>query len=273
VSASGSLDLAVDRAVELSCGAFQMFTRNPQGWKFGPIKEEVASLFREKLDRSGIKVAVSHMPYLPNLATPDSAVFEKSLDALTEEMRRATLLDLSGIVVHLGSHLGKGKKYGQERVASAIAQAYSATGATVPLLLENSAGQKNSVGSAFEDLRRILDLLGKERSVGVCFDTCHGYAFGYDLSSAGAVEDTLDKFDDAVGLERLRIIHLNDSKGGLGCHLDRHENIGKGYIGNAGFKAFLHDRRVRHLPMILETPVRDVKDWGKDLAVVRKLFA
>jgi len=103
-------------------------------------------------------------------------------------------------------------------------------------------------------------------------DVCHAYAAGYDLGSVKAVEDTLSRFDDAVGLGRLRLIHLNDSKGGLGCHLDRHENIGKGYIGTAGFKAFLHNDKVRHLPMILETPVRDEKDWGRDLAVVRKLF-
>ena len=251
VSASGSMDLAVDRALELGCDAFQMFTRNPQGWKFGPIKEEVAALFREKLRKSGITVAVSHMPYLPNLATPDPLVFEKSQEALTEEMRRATTLDLSFIVIHLGSHLGKGKQYGQERVASAIVKAFTLTGSKVPVLLENSAGQKNNVGSGFDDLKNILRLVGETHPVGVCGDTCHLYAAGYDLSSESAVEDTFRRFDDAVGIDRLRLIHLNDSKGGLGCHLDRHENIGKGYIGTAGFKAILHNERVRHLPMIL----------------------
>jgi len=273
VSASGSLDLSVDRALELGCNAFQMFTRNPQGWKFGPIKEEVAALFREKLKKSGIKVAISHMPYLPNLATPDPIIYERSLDALSEEMRRATLLGLDGIVLHLGSHLGKGKQYGQGRVAAAIAKAFSATGSKVPALLENSAGQKNSVGSGFDDLKNILALVGDSFPMGICVDTCHLYAGGYDLTSANAVDDMLNRFDESVGIGRLKLIHLNDSKGGLGCHLDRHENIGRGYIGTGGFKAILHDQRVRHLPMILETPVRDVRDWGKDLAVVRKLYA
>ena len=272
VSASGSLDLAVDRAVELGCGVFQMFTRNPQGWRFGPIKEEVANLFREKMKKSEIRMAVSHMPYLPNLATPDPLIFEKSQEALTEELRRASVLDLSGVVVHLGSHLGKGISYGQGRVASAIAQAYLATGSKVPLLLENTAGQKNSVGSGFDDLRKILDLAGGSGEVGICLDLCHLYAAGYDLTTVDAVEETLSKFDSSVGLKALKLIHLNDSKKGLGCHVDRHENIGKGYIGSAGFRAFLHNPKVRHLPMVLETPVAEDGDWGKDLAVVRKLF-
>ncbi|HVP24090.1 MAG TPA: deoxyribonuclease IV [Conexivisphaerales archaeon] len=272
VSASGSVDLAVDRAMMLGCTAFQMFTRNPQGWKFLPIKEEVATRFGEKLRKSGIGFAVSHMPYLPNLATPDPVVFARSQEALTEELRRATVLGLSGVVAHLGSHLGKGKEYGQERVASAISEAYSATGAKVPVLLENSAGQKNSVGSGFDDIRRILDTIRGSHPVGVCLDTCHMYASGYDVGSPGAVEDTFSKFDDVIGLERLKLVHLNDSKGGIGCHLDRHENIGKGYIGKAGFRAILHNEKVRRLPMIIETPVRDESDWGRDLAVVRKLY-
>ncbi len=272
VSASGSLDLAVDRAVQLGCGAFQMFTRNPQGWKFGPIKEDVAASFKEKMKRSGIKEAVSHMPYLPNLATPDPLTFGKSQEALNEELRRASLLGLSAVVMHLGSHLGKGKTYGQGRVALAIIHSYSETGAKVPILLENTAGQKNSVGSGFDDLRRILELVGDSKGVGVCLDTCHLYAAGYDLTSPSSVEDTLSKFDETVGLQALKLIHLNDSKGGLGCHLDRHENIGKGQIGSAGFRAFLHNEKVRHLPMILETPVAEDGDWGKDLVVVRKLF-
>ena len=272
VSASGSLDLAVDRAIQLDCDVFQMFTRSPQGWKFGPIKEEVAAMFREKLRKSGIKEAVSHMPYLPNLASPDPVIFRKSQEALTEELRRASLLGLSGVVMHLGSHLGKGKTYGQGRVAMAVTQAYLDSGAKVPTLLENTAGQKNSVGSGFDDLKIILNLIGDSHGVGVCLDTCHAYASGYDLTSPSSVEDTLAKFDEAVGLRALKLIHLNDSKGGLGCHLDRHENIGKGHIGSAGFKAFLHNEKVRHLPMILETPITEEGGWGKDLAVVRKLF-
>jgi deoxyribonuclease-4 len=272
VSASGSADLAVDRAVELGCSAFQMFTRNPQGWRFVPLKDEVVTLFRDKLKKSGIRTAVSHMPYLPNLATPDPGTYEKSLDALSEEMKRASLLGLSAIVLHLGSHLGKGIAYGQNRVASAVLQAFSATGCKVPILLENTAGQKNSVGSSFEDLRRILDLIGDPGVTGVCLDSCHSYAAGYDLGSVNAVEDTHSRFDSTVGHGTLRLIHLNDSKGGLGCHLDRHENIGKGYIGAKGFKAFLRNPRVRRLPMILETPIAADGDWGKDMAVVRRFF-
>ena len=272
VSASGSIDMAVDRAVSLGCASFQMFTRNPRGWKYGPMKEEAAALFREKLAKSGIGTTVSHMPYIPNLASPDPETYGKSVDALTEELRRASLLGLTYVVAHLGSHLGKGISYGQRRVASSIIQAYATSGAKVPILLENTAGQKNSVGSGFDDLRSILNLVGDPHRVGVCLDSCHAYASGYDLTSVNSVEDTLSKFDQTVGIGFLKLVHLNDSKGGLGCHLDRHENIGKGFIGSAGFKAFLHNSRVRHLPMILETPVREEGDWGKEMAVVRKLF-
>jgi len=272
VSIGGSVDLAVDRAVRLGCNVFQIFTRNPQGWRSSQIKEETVEAFKDKLKRSGMRMAVSHMPYLPNLASPDREVYARSVEALQEELRRSSLLGLDYVVLHLGSHLGKGLEYGQRRVAEAILRAYDETGSRLPVLLENMAGQKNSVGSGFEDLRRIIEFAGGDRRVGVCLDTCHAYAAGYDLSSEAAVKETLEKFELSVDLKRFLLVHLNDSKGGLGCHLDRHENIGRGYIGRRGFRAFLHDIRVRNLPMILETPIEREEDWAKDMSVVRKLY-
>jgi deoxyribonuclease-4 len=272
VSIGGSVDLAVDRAVRLGCNVFQIFTRNPQGWRSSQIKEETVEAFKDKLKRSGMRMAVSHMPYLPNLASPDREVYARSVEALQEELRRSSLLGLDYVVLHLGSHLGKGLEYGQRRVAEAILRAYDETGSRLPVLLENMAGQKNSVGSGFEDLRRIIEFAGGDRRVGVCLDTCHAYAAGYDLSSEAAVKETLEKFELSVDLKRFLLVHLNDSKGGLGCHLDRHENIGRGYIGRRGFRAFLHDICVRNLPMILETPIEREEDWAKDMSVVRKLY-
>jgi deoxyribonuclease-4 len=273
VSITGSLELSVERALSIGCSVFQIFTRNPQGWKFSRLTEETADRFRKALDASGIKLVVSHMPYLPNLASPDPIVYSKSLEALEEELRRAERLGLGYVVAHLGSHMGRGLIFGQERLAKAISSAYDSTRSKTRLLLENMAGQKNSVGASFSDIARIIELSGIARRLGVCFDTCHAYAAGYDLGTPGAVERTLSEFDEQVGIEKLRLLHLNDSKGQLGCRLDRHENIGKGFIGRDGFKAILADKRVRSLPLILETPVAKAEDYVRDMSLVKRLYS
>ncbi len=271
VSIGGSIDLAVDRAVKLGCGTFQIFTRNPRGWKFSELPAGPAEAFRAKLKEAGISVVVSHMPYLPNLACPDEEIYSKSVEALTAELRRAEVLGLKHVVAHLGSHMGKGIGYGQERLAAAVRKAYDQSGSRVSLLLENMAGQKNAVGSSFADLARIMELAGGD--LGVCLDTCHAYAAGYDLAGEEGVASTLAEFDREVGLGRLKALHLNDSKGPLGSRLDRHENIGMGGIGAKGFRALLSRKEVRGLPMILETPVGNEEDYRRDMKAVLDLLA
>ena len=272
VSSAGSLDLAFDRALELGATTFQMFTRNPNQWKFKPIPDETVSVFLEKRKGSGFSRIVDHMPYLPNLASPEKSTMKISRYTLDEEVKRCDALGIDYLVVHLGSHLGKGTAVGIANVAGACDQAIAESDGKTMILLENMAGQKNSVGARFEEIRGILDRVKVDARVGVCLDTCHVYASGFDVESDEAVRNTMGLFDQVVGFDRLKVVHLNDSKGALGSRLDRHENIGKGKIGRKGISAFLHYPGVKERPLIMETPVRDVGTMKASIKLIRTLL-
>ena len=273
VSIKDSLSSAFDGATELGCTTFQIFTRNPRGWKFRPLDEEEVSSFLERRRQTSFKFVVAHMPYLPNLATPVKALMRKSRSSLGEEVKRCDSLGIDYLVAHIGSHMGKGTMVGVRNVAEACDEALEeSTGKTV-LLLENMAGQKNCVGARFEELSLILDLVKKRKRVGVCLDTCHLLAAGFDMTSKEAVERTMSLFDELVGLKEIRVVHLNDSKGPLGGALDRHEHIGLGEIGREGFRAFLHHDSVTDLPLLMETPVDDRRRDAQNLQTVKRLAA
>ena len=271
VSISKSFDTAVDNAKTLGCDTFQIFTRNPRGWKFGDLDFDEVKSFREKLKESGIYPPVDHMPYLPNLSCPDDEMYEKSVSTLLAEVDRCVKLGIPYLVTHLGSHLGVGREVGLKRISNALNQATKRAKGDFQICLENMAGTNNSMGSKFEEVKEIFDSVKKKERVGVCFDTCHAYAAGYDLHVDKAVENTMAKFDEIVGLENLKVVHLNDSEKGLGSGRDLHEHIGMGYIGTSGFKAFLHHKAVRDLPLILETPIDERRDSIGNMDVVRKL--
>jgi len=270
VSIAGSLDLAVDRAKDAGCDVFQIFSRNPRGWAFKPLSDEDAALFRSKVKTTGI-LPVDHMPYLPNLATPKPDLYEKTVDTLKAELDRCGRLKVPYLVTHLGHHLGDGIAGGRMRVTRAINEALGASDNDVMLLLENTAGEKNSVGSSFEHIRAILDELPFPGRIGVCFDTCHAFAAGYELRTEEGLADTLAQFDEQVGLRHLRVIHLNDTKGDRASGLDRHEHIGMGFIGEDGFKRILHHKVFSGLPLICETPVDDRRDDRGNIEKVREL--
>jgi len=271
VSISGSIDLAVDRSLERRCETFQMFTRNPRAWKARSLSEEVVKDFTRKLADSRITPAVAHMPYLPNLASPKEDVYEKSVEMLTAEVDRCGLLNIPYLVTHLGSHLGAGIEAGYRRVVYACNRALSRVENKAIVLLENTAGGKNSMGGTFENIRYIIDRIEQRNRVAVCFDTSHAFASGYDLRSAEALERTLEVFDRIIGLDLLKVVHLNDSKGDLGSRIDRHEHIGLGFIGEEGFKAILRNETIRRLPLILETPIDMRRDDYGNLEKVREL--
>lgn len=275
VSIAGSIDKAVDRAQEKGCDTFQIFTRNPRGWKIKELTETDTARFIEKLNRTGIFPPVDHMPYLPNLAAPTDDVYVKSVAALTEELKRCNALQIPYLVTHLGSHRGSGKEAGLRRIGDAINTAFSevAIDNGVMLLLENTAGTKNSMGGTFEDIRHIMDRIEHKERIGICFDTCHAFVAGYELRTEKGLNATMQHFDEVIGLEHLKLIHLNDAKAGLNSRLDRHEHIGLGYIGEGGFRVILHDARIRDRPMILETPVDDRRDDRGNLQKVRELAA
>jgi len=272
VSIAGSLESAFDRAAELGANTFQIFSRNPNQWKFKPIPDDVAGSFKERRKKSGIRRIVDHMPYLPNLASPDKATMKISRFSLDEEVKRCDELGIDYLVVHLGSHLGKGIAVGINNVADACNGALSESGGKTSILLENMAGQSHSVGSRFEELRAILDKVKVNERVGVCVDSCHAFASGFDLRDKAAVEHTMGLFGEIVGFDRLKVVHLNDSKGTLGSRLDRHENIGRGKIGRKGIRDFLHYPGVSERPLIMETPYDEIKTMEKSIKLVRTLL-
>jgi len=272
VSISGSIDKAVDRAVELGCTTFQIFTRNPRGWEAKPLTKKEVEEFRRKFEEGGFKVAVAHMPYLPNISSPDKTAHKRSTKSLIQELRRSGELGLQYLVVHVGSHMGKGVEVGIRQAAEAVNTALSQVENDVMILLENMAGQRNSVGSTFENIRSILDLVKDGDRVGVCLDTCHAFAAGYDLRAREAIDETLKRFDEIIGLDKLKVIHVNDSKGDLGSGIDRHEHIGMGKIGERGFFELFHHPVIRPLPLILETPVDSRGNFATNMAKLKELY-
>ena len=268
VSIAGSIDQAVDRAKEKNCDTFQIFTRNPRGWKLKKLSSHDVAGFRQKLRNSTIDPAIAHMPYLPNLSCPKKGLYKKSVRTLTLELQRCNLLDIPYLVTHLGSHLGKGREVGLQQLIQAVDTALETSKTRTMLLLENTAGTRNSMGSSFEDIREILGHVSQRNRVAVCFDTAHAFAAGYDLRNTESVQSTVDELGRIVGLDLVKVIHANDSKGDLGSGIDRHEHIGMGYIGEQGFKAILHNDILRKLPLILETPI---DRRGTDVTNLRRL--
>ena len=270
VSASGSIDKAVDNAVERNCTAFQIFTRSPRSWHAKELTKEVIDAFKSKLKDSKIdRFAIcAHMPYLPNLATPKDDAFEKSVNTLVSEVERCAQLGIPYLVTHLGSHLGTGEEAGIKRLVDGLTKA-GQTKNDVMILLENTAGQKNSVGSDFQQLGEIFKQLKPEKKFGVCLDTCHAFVAGYDLRTKEKVKETFKEFDKHVGIENLKILHLNDARGELGCNLDRHYHLGLGGIGEEGITSVVKFANKKKIPIILETPIDDERDDFENVKIAK----
>jgi deoxyribonuclease-4 len=271
VSIAGSIDKAVKRAVERGCDTFQIFSRNPRGWAAKDLSTHDSDLFTKTLYTAGISPAVDHMPYLPNLASPDKGLYEKSVSTLQAELIRCGTLRIPYLVTHLGHHQGSGAEEGRKRVMYAVNTVLTAVENEVMILLENTAGERNSVGSSFSDIRSVLDGVERRNRVAVCLDTCHAFAAGYDFRTPEVIRETLEEFDSRIGLDLLRLIHLNDSYGEKGSGYDRHEHIGLGHIGEEGFRAFLHHPAIRDLPLICETPEDERRHDVGNIQKVREL--
>lgn len=274
MSIAGGHHLAVERATEVSATALQVFVKNQRQWAAPPLDPGQAARFREAREGSRIEGAIAHASYLANLASPDDALFERSVDALVDEVSRAEAMGLDGLVVHPGAHMGSGVEAGLRRISSGARRVIAATpGARVRILFETMPGAGTQVGGRFEEIARLVATSGPRDRVGVCLDTCHVFAAGYDLRDAAAWRRTRRDFDSIVGLAHLRAVHLNDSGGALGSHLDRHAHIGQGQIGEAGFAAIASDRKLRGLPGILETPKGTPDEaWdARNLALLRRL--
>jgi len=256
VSISGSIANAFTNASERECSAFQVFTSNPRGWHAKDLTDDGITNYKNNLSQSNIDrfATVAHMPYLPNLSSPEISVYEKSIHTMIREVERCDKLGIPYLVTHLGSHKGTGEDKGIQRLVGALTEV-AKTNKDVTILLENTAGQKNSVGSDFTQLAEIFFGLKPASRFGICIDTCHAFAAGYDLRNEKNVKDAFEKFDSEIGLKHIKIIHLNDSKGELGCHLDRHEHLGLGHIGEAGLSQVVKLANKNKIPIILETPI------------------
>ena len=267
---AGGLPAAAVEAKDLGCEAIQVFLKSNRQWAMRDLAEGEAAAFRRDIAAAGVKRAVAHGTYLVNLAAVEKAIAAKSLATFTAEARRAGEVGIESLVFHPGAHLGEGEEAGFAKVAAGLRHALKETrGSKVLLLLENAAGQGTTLGTRFEHLARMMELAGDDPRLGICFDTCHAFAAGHDLSTDAGYDAVMGDVDRTVGLKRLRAVHLNDSKLGLGSRRDRHENLGKGVLGATVFRRLMTDARLADVPMVLETP-GGLDGYRSDLAILRR---
>jgi deoxyribonuclease-4 len=274
MSIAGGVHKALERGKSIGCDIVQIFTKSSNQWKAKPLSDDELGLFREAKLATGISIVVGHTSYLINLASPDPITHKKSVDSLRLELERSEALGLPALVLHPGSHLGQGEEAGLRKIAKSLDAVHkSLPGLKARIALEITAGQGTNLGFRFEQIAQIIDLTKEPERLAACFDTCHAFAAGYDIRTKSAYADTMRQFDDVIGLDRLAVIHLNDAKKELASRIDRHEHIGKGQIGLDGFRWLLNDRRLRHIPMSLETPKgKELKEDVENLAVLRSLI-
>ena len=274
MSVSGGVALAFDRLAEVDGEALQIFTANQRQWQpKSPSPSEIKAFKARRRQAPEISVA-SHGSYLINLASPNPEAESKSLTALVEELRRCAALGVEFLIIHPGSHLGAGMEAGLRRFTANLDRALreAATGKQVMVLLETTAGQGSNLGASFEELATIIAASAHPEQLGVCYDTCHTFAAGYDIRTPKTYAETMAGFAHLLGLERLRFFHLNDAMKGLGSRIDRHTHIGQGEIGLEGFRNLVTDPRFADHPMVLETPKSDdLHEDRENLALLRSL--
>lgn len=274
-SIAGGLHTAFDRARSVGCEALQVFVKPNRAWRVPALTDEDVSLFRAEAAKKAIHPVIGHTSYLLNLASPDDELWRKSINTLVIELKRCDALGVPWLVLHPGAHVGKGEEAGLRRMADGLGAVHSAAnGIRAGILLETMAGQGTRLGHRFEHLAWLLEHTVDGGRLGVCLDTCHVFAAGYELRTARGYASTIKAFDGIIGLDRLKAVHLNDSKGELGSRRDRHEHIGKGRIGLTGFRRLLKDPRMAGLPGLLETPKDDALEKDREnLTVLRRLMA
>ncbi len=270
VSIAGSVDEAIDRAAALGCETIQIFSRNPRAWKSKPLEEAQVKSFKKKRLQYKIYPVLVHIPYLINLASPKERLWRISINAYIEDIKRTDLLGAEYFVTHLGAHTGSGIEAGLKRFCQGLSAVIKKAKPETMILLETCAGAGTSLGGRFEHIRYILDNVKSEK-IGVCWDTCHLFAAGYDIKTSKGLDNTIKEFEKKVGLRYLRAIHLNDAKKPIGSGLDRHEHIGKGMIGKDGMRRILSHPKLKDLPFIMETPKESEGDDLKNIKTARRL--
>ena len=274
MSVAGGVSKAFERAASIGINTMQVFTKNQNRWQQKPTPQKEIDRWFELQAQTGIGPVVSHAAYLINLGSPDDALWEKSADALVDELTRAEELGILGVVLHPGAHMSASEAAGIARIAAGLDRAHAATrGYKTLTLIENTAGQGSVLGYRFEQLRAMLDGVAEPARIGFCLDTCHAFAAGYDIRTPETYAETMAAFDQLLGLKRLKCFHLNDSKKGLGSRVDRHDHIGSGLLGLAAFGFILNDARFAGVPKLLETPKsEDMHEDVENLTVLRGLI-
>jgi deoxyribonuclease-4 len=273
MSIAGGIHCAFERGLQAGCRTLQVFLKNSNQWEARALTDEDRRLYREAQRRSGIEPVLAHTSYLINLASPDGALYRKSLAAFIEELERASFLGIPAVVLHPGAHRGAGEAAGIAAVSAALDHALNRVPPPVSILLENTAGQGSSIGRSIEQLAAILGGVTRPERIGFCLDTCHLFAAGYDITTAAGYRKTLRAFDRLIGAETIRAFHLNDCRKPLGSRVDRHTHIGQGFIGLEVFRCLVNDRRFAAVPKIIETPKgKDLKNDLMNLSTLRSLM-
>jgi deoxyribonuclease-4 len=271
VSIAGGISLSVKRALDVGCTTMQIFTHSPRMWKLADIPAAEAGAFRSLRQNSGISPVFVHTSYLINVATKDKDLYEKSIASLKAELARADLLGAEYVVTHLGSVSGDGVHGSERRIADALNKVFDGMDTRAMLLIENTAGERGDVGSSYDEIAGIIDLSGLD-NLGVAVDTCHSWGAGYDLKHADGLDAAIGEMEKSFGLERLRLIHLNDSKYPLGSRRDRHQDIGRGEMGVEAFRLILNHPKLKGKPFVMETPKSSEEDDKRNMAVARSLI-
>lgn len=273
MSIAGGVYNCFDHGEHFKCTTIQIFTKNASQWRAKPLTETEIDKFKERQKQTKISPVVAHDSYLINLGSNNKALLQKSREAFLVEMQRCELLEIPCLVTHPGSHTGAGEEIGLKTVADSLSWLHhKLPEAKVMICLETTAGQGTNLGYRFEQIANIIELSDSPEGLGVCLDTCHIFAAGYDIRTERAYKKTMREFDSVIGLKRLKVIHFNDSKKELGSRVDRHEHIGKGFIGVEPFGLFMNDRRLAKIPKILETPKGDdATGDDRNLTILRNL--
>ena len=273
ISIAGGFSKVAERAKVRGCKTIQFFSRNPRGWKYDPLDETDVKKFRETIQHSGLFPIFLHLPYLPNIASQGSKFYTRSIDSIATDLSRAEQLGAQYLIIHIGHRMESSEDEAIVAVVQGIDQAFERVKNSVILLLENTAGQGSEIGYTFEQIKKIIDGVHEKGRTGVCLDTAHSFEAGYDLSNQEGINRTFESFDQTIGLKRLHLLHLNDSKTPLGSRKDRHWHIGEGHIGLEGFRYLINHPLLKHLPGIMETPRKDTIEDLKNMGVIRSLLA
>jgi len=277
MSIAGGLENALLAGQKRRCQCIQMFVANQRQWQHPPLTDQQIKTFRQTRDKTSLSPVAAHASYLINLAAADKTVYRKSITALSDEYDRCRRLQLEYLIIHPGAHMGQGPPKGIKKIVGALNHILNKYDRShCKIILETTAGQGTCLGHTFAQIAKIISTSAHPRRLGVCLDTCHIFAAGYDFRTESAYRNTMREFDQTIGLSKLEVIHINDTRTDLGSHVDRHEHIGKGFIGRDGFRHFLTDHRLRHIPFILETP-KGLSPGGRDLdmlnlAALRRLI-